>query len=78
LSSGATGSSPDASGTTEALRLAQSLWLGSQVFGDRTDREQAVLIPKVIRDTLILDNGFWLIHNLKKLELCYQLIFSGL
>jgi len=27
------GSSPDASGTTEA-RLAQSLWLGSQVFGD--------------------------------------------
>jgi hypothetical protein len=57
------GSSPDASGTTEALRLAESLWLGSQVFGDRTDREQAVLILKGYTRHAHTDNGFWLIRN---------------
>ena len=57
------GSSPDASGTTEALRLAQSLWLGSQVFGDKTDREQAVLILQGYTRHAHTDNGVWLIRN---------------
>jgi hypothetical protein len=57
------GSSPDASGTTEALRLAQSLWLGSQVFGDRTDRERAVLLLQGYIRHAHTDNGVWLIRN---------------
>lgn len=57
------GSSPDASGTTEALRLAQSLWLGSQVFGDKTDRELAVLILQGYTRHAHTDNGVWLIRN---------------
>lgn len=62
------GSSPDASGTTEALRLAQSFWLGSQVFGDKSDREQAVLILQGYIRHAHTDNGVWLIRNYFNLE----------
>lgn len=57
------GSPADASGTTEALRLAQSLWLGSQVFGDKGDRDQAILILKGYTRHANTDNGIWLIRN---------------
>ncbi len=57
------GSPPDASGTTEALRLAHSLWLGNQVFGDKSDRERAVLILKGYAQHAHTDNGVWLIRN---------------
>ncbi len=35
---------PDASGTTEALRVSQGLWEGARVFGDPRDRELALAI----------------------------------
>lgn len=62
------GSPPDASGTTEALRLAQSLWLGSQVFGDGADRERAVLILEGYARHAHTDNGVWLIRNYFNLQ----------
>jgi len=75
LSSGATGFFSRCIGNHRSLALGSEPLVG-WVFGDRTDREQAVLI-KVIRDTLILtmDSGWSQLLQPKKLELCYQLIF---
>ncbi len=62
------GSAPDASGTTEALRLAQGLWLGSQVFGDNSDREKAVLILQGYARHAQIDHKVWLIRNYFNLQ----------
>lgn len=63
------GNPPDASGTTEALRLAESLWLGSQVFGEPSDRAQAILILKgYARHAHVDDHQVWLIRNYFNLQ----------
>lgn len=62
------GNPPDASGTTEALRLAESLWLGSQVFGENSDRNQAILILKGYARHAHTDHQVWLIRNYFNLQ----------
>ncbi|HEY9780681.1 MAG TPA: hypothetical protein V6D09_11145 [Leptolyngbyaceae cyanobacterium] len=62
------GSPPDASGTTEALRLAESLWLGSQVFGDSRDRDRAMLLLQGYARHQQIDHNVWLIRNYFNLQ----------
>ena len=62
------GKAPDASGTTEALRLAESLWLGSVVFGDRSDRNLAILLLKGYVRHAHTDHQVWLIRNYFNLQ----------
>ncbi len=62
------GTAPDASGTTEALRLAESLWLGSQVFGNSRDRDRAVLVLQGYARHAELDRKVWLIRNYFNLQ----------
>ncbi len=62
------GNPPDASGTTEALRLAESLWLGSQVFGDGSDRDRAILLLKGYARHAHTDHQVWLIRNYFNLQ----------
>lgn len=57
------GTPPDASGTTEALRLAQGLWIGSQVFGDERDRDRATMILHGYARHAHTDAGVWLVRN---------------
>lgn len=59
---------PDASGTTEALRLAESLWLGSQVFGDSRDRDRAMLVIQGYARHQQIDHNVWLIRNYFNLQ----------
>lgn len=59
---------PDASGTTEALRLAESLWLGSQVFGDSSDRNRAIIIIQGYARHAQIDHKVWLIRNYFNLQ----------
>ena len=53
----------DASGTTEALRIAQGLWLGHQAYGDKQDRLDALVLLDGYRRHAYVDNGIWLIRN---------------
>ncbi len=62
------GTPPDASGTTEALRLAESLWLGSQAFGDKNDRDRAVLVLQGYTRHAQIDHQVWLIRNYFNLQ----------
>lgn len=62
------GKPPDASGTTEALRLAESLWLGSQVFGNQSDRNLAMLVLKGYVRHAHTDHQVWLIRNYFNLQ----------
>ena len=62
------GSPPDASGTTEALRLAQALWRGSNVFARPEDRSAAMEIVEGYRRHSYVDQGVWLIRNYYNLE----------
>ena len=57
------GAPPEASGTTEGLRVAQGLWLGAKAFGNPSDRDLAVLIVNGYARHAIVDQGIWLIRN---------------
>ncbi|MDZ4872005.1 MAG: hypothetical protein CLLPBCKN_001393 [Chroococcidiopsis cubana SAG 39.79] len=62
------GAPADASGTTEALRLAESLWLGSQTLGDETDRQLAMSILQGYTRHAQIDHDKWLIRNYFNLQ----------
>jgi hypothetical protein len=54
---------PDASGTTEALRLAEAYWRGSLAFQRPEDRERALLILVGYARHQAEDQGIWLVRN---------------
>lgn len=53
----------DASGTTEALRIAKGLWLGASAFGEASDRELSLKILRGYKRHAAEDQGIWLIRN---------------
>jgi len=57
------GMEPDASGTTEALRISEGLWRGAKAFGDVADRELARLILRGYQRHQAEEQGIWLIRN---------------
>lgn len=57
------GTPPDASGTTEGLRVAEGLWTGAEMFGDTVGRSLAVLIVRGYLRHAYEDQGTWLIRN---------------
>ena len=58
----------DASGTTEALRLAQGLWIGSDRFEKPKDRNLAHDILQGYARHQTVDQGFWMIRNYFNLQ----------
>ncbi|MGH9336289.1 MAG: hypothetical protein ACRD21_21340 [Vicinamibacteria bacterium] len=54
---------PDASGTTEALRLAEGLWRGGIAFDRAFDRDRARLILDGYARHQAEEQGVWLIRN---------------
>lgn len=54
---------PDASGTTEALRIAKGLWIGSKAFGLPDDRRLAATVIDGYARHQNVDQGIWLIRN---------------
>lgn len=54
---------PDASGTTEALRLAEGFWRGSLAFDRPQDRERAVTILEGYARHQAEEQGIWMIRN---------------
>lgn len=57
------GETPDASGTTEALRLAEGLWRGAKAFDRGGDRELSVVILGGYARHAAEERGVWLIRN---------------
>lgn len=57
------GEAADASGTTEALRVAKGLWLGSQAFGEPGDADWARLVLLGYGTHATIDEGIWLVRN---------------
>jgi hypothetical protein len=57
------GAKPDASGTTEALRIAKGLFLGSRAFGRPQDRILATTIIDGYGRHQNIDQELWLIRN---------------
>jgi hypothetical protein len=57
------GTPGDASGTTEALRVAEGLWEGYEAFGNEEDKQLAILITKGYGRHAFVDQGIWLIRN---------------
>lgn len=57
------GGKPDASGTTEGLRIAQGLWEGAARFGFPADRDRAVVIVRAYIRHEGMDQNVWLIRN---------------
>ncbi len=57
------GIAPDASGTTEALRLAEGLWRGAEAFDSDSDRETALLVLDGYTRHAAEDQGVWMIRN---------------
>jgi hypothetical protein len=57
------GETPDASGTTEALRLAEGLWRGAKAFGRADDKELSVVILRGYARHAAEEQGVWLIRN---------------
>ena len=57
------GAPPDASGTTEGLRVAEGLWAGAEAFGDTVARSRAILIVHGYARHGYEDQGVWLIRN---------------
>ena len=53
----------DASGTTEALRVAEGLWRGSKAFGLSKDREKSLMIVAGYVRHQYEEQGIWLIRN---------------
>ncbi|MGH9392091.1 MAG: hypothetical protein ACRD1Z_21005, partial [Vicinamibacteria bacterium] len=54
---------PDASGTTEALRLAEGFWRGSLAFDRPQDRERALTILDGYARHQAEEQGIWMIRN---------------
>ncbi|HSF19398.1 MAG TPA: hypothetical protein VLK65_27990 [Vicinamibacteria bacterium] len=54
---------PDASGTTEALRIAEGLWRGGESFDNPEDRQWALTILDGYRRHEAEEQGVWLIRN---------------
>ena len=54
---------PDASGTTEALRLAEGFWRGSLAFDRPQDRERALTILEGYARHQAEEQGIWMIRN---------------
>ncbi len=54
---------PDASGTTEALRLAEGFWRGSLAFDRPQDRERALTILEGYARHQTEEQGVWMIRN---------------
>ncbi|TNE49852.1 MAG: hypothetical protein EP343_10510 [Deltaproteobacteria bacterium] len=57
------GEKPDASGTTEALRVAEGLWLGHKVWQSEDDRRIAIDIVNGYFRHEFVDQGIWMIRN---------------
>jgi hypothetical protein len=57
------GEAADASGTTEALRIARALWLGAEAFGFPGDRARALEVLKGYERHGYVDQGRWFIRN---------------
>jgi hypothetical protein len=57
------GEKPDASGTTEALRLARALWLGGKTFSRPADADLALEILDGYARHETTDQGIWIIRN---------------
>jgi hypothetical protein len=57
------GAKPDASGTTEALRIAKGLWIGAKTFDRPDDRTLAMAIVDGYGRHQNVDQGLWLIRN---------------
>lgn len=57
------GSEPDASGTTEALRLAEGLWRGGAAFQRPEDRELAHVVLSGYARHQAEEQGVWLVRN---------------
>lgn len=53
----------DASGTTEALRVAEALWRGAQNFDSARDAATSVFILDGYARHAYVDQGIWLIRN---------------
>lgn len=62
------GTALDASGTTEALRLAEALWRGSALFNRPADRDLSVLILHAYARHAAVDQNIWLIRNYFNLQ----------
>jgi hypothetical protein len=54
---------PEASGTTEALRLAEAYWRGSLAFDRPSDRERALQILEGYARHQAEEQGIWMIRN---------------
>ena len=54
---------PDASGTTEALRLARALWRGAAAFDAPADRDLALTVLRGYARHATVDHGVWMIRN---------------
>lgn len=57
------GEGPDASGTTEGLRVAEALWTGAARFGREADRALAIEVLEGWLRHARVDNGVWMIAN---------------
>jgi hypothetical protein len=57
------GEAPDASGTTEALRIARALWTGAAVFRSEEDRLVAINVLRGYRRHAAEESGVWLVRN---------------
>jgi hypothetical protein len=53
----------DASGTTEAMRVAKGLWLGSKAFAAPADAERSRIVLGGYAAHATVDQGIWLIRN---------------
>jgi hypothetical protein len=57
------GAALDASGTTEALRIARALWTGAAAFGHADDRAAALKVLDGYRRHAGEESGVWLVRN---------------
>jgi hypothetical protein len=62
------GTAPDASGTTEALRLAAGLWAGAQAFARPADRDLALELLRGYGRHAATEHGQWYVRNYYNLE----------
>ena len=59
---------PDATGTTEAVRVAQALWTGASRFDVPADRNTALRILAGYARHATVDQGVWMLRNYFKFE----------
>ncbi|WP_145080890.1 hypothetical protein [Poriferisphaera corsica] len=58
----------DATGTTEALRVAEGLWMGGFVFKRQEDKNLAVRVLRGYAAHAYVDQGVWMIRNYINLQ----------